>query len=603
MTSPRSHTLLTAVWIGLRAMRQYPGLALLFLVATLSQGLLQGLLIWGLRHVLLAFERDTVSASALLSGALLVFGLWFLRAFTTFGGEIVQARLAQRVEMASLQRLLAKLLRLSMRFFERTSQADLVMAAYQDMKGIRQMTLSVGTIALSLTRVAGLAAVAWMMSPTLALVGLVVLPLGMLPAYWLGVRLTRAAQLQRNATLTLHDSFLQTTAGIAVIKVNRAEERVLVRAREVAAILYRAMVRQAQSSSLARLLLETVGGIGLITVLVLGAREVSAGLLDWQALLSLLIAVMALYPPVVNLLNVYSQIRTLIPNLDRLDAIFGTPEEIQDSPDAQPLPSAPAAIELQDVSYAYDDALVLDSISATFHRGETVGIVGPSGAGKSTLIALLLRLYDPSRGRILYDGVDLRKIRRADVLDKCAIVLQEPFIFLDTIANNIRFARSGASQDEVAQAARAANIHEEIMRMPDGYETVLGRGSDGRGVSVGQKQRICIAAALLKNAPMLFLDEATSNLDSVSERAVQSAIERLMVGRTSFVIAHRLSTLRAVDRILVLDQGRMVGLGTHEELLRMCPLYQQLWRSQSFDRAAAPPRAVAAAVAEESPIV
>ncbi|HEX3157931.1 MAG TPA: ATP-binding cassette domain-containing protein, partial [Gemmatimonadaceae bacterium] len=179
--------------------------------------------------------------------------------------------------------------------------------------------------------------------------------------------------------------------------------------------------------------------------------------------------------------------------------------------------------------------------------------------------------------------VDLRDIRYADLMDRCAIVLQEPFVITDTIANNIRIARPDASMDEVIAAAQAANIHDEIMQMEGGYETLLGRAETGRGISVGQKQRICIAAALLKNAPLLFLDEATSNLDSVSERTVQHAVERLMDGRTTFMVAHRLSTLRRADRILVFDEGALVGFGTHDALLADCETYQRLWSHQSID--------------------
>lgn len=226
----------------------------------------------------------------------------------------------------------------------------------------------------------------------------------------------------------------------------------------------------------------------------------------------------------------------------------------------------------------------LKGVTFEVPAGQVVGLIGPSGAGKSTLLSLLLRLYDPTRGRVLFDGVDLRALRHADLMDLCGIVLQEPFLFLDTIANNIRAARPTATMAEVIAAAQAANIHDEIMLMPQGYETIVGRRQDARGVSVGQKQRICIASALLKNAPILVLDEATSNLDSVSERAVQSAVDRLMNGRTTFMIAHRLSTLRTVDRILVLDRGEVAGLAPHDELLATSPVYRRLWSSQSIDR-------------------
>jgi ABC-type multidrug transport system fused ATPase/permease subunit len=193
----------------------------------------------------------------------------------------------------------------------------------------------------------------------------------------------------------------------------------------------------------------------------------------------------------------------------------------------------------------------------------------------------------------LFDGVDLRHIRHADLMQASSIVLQEPFLFIDTIANNIRIARPEATMDEIVAAAKAANIHEEILQMELGYDTIVGTGPEARGLSGGQKQRICVAAALLKNAPMLFLDEATNSLDSVSEEKVQAAIERLMQHRTTFVVAHRFSTLRNVDRIIVLDRGRMVGFDSHDRLVVTCEQYRKLWASQSAvvdNLAAVPPR-------------
>jgi ABC-type multidrug transport system fused ATPase/permease subunit len=380
----------------------------------------------------------------------------------------------------------------------------------------------------------------------------------------------------------LHDVFFQLSAGMRIVRANRSEARMRGRARDVGEGLYQAEVRQAELKHQARLVLELASGLGLIAVLVLGGRDVAAGVLEWQALLAILIAMMAVYTPVLGLLSVYSDIRAVIPKLDRTDQLLASADEPADPPGARPLVETPRTIELQDVSFSYDRGEhALDSISLTVGHGETIGLVGPSGAGKSTLIALLLRLYEPTGGRILFDGVDIRELRRADLLDRSAIVLQEPFLFADTIANNIRWARPDASIEKVMAAARAAYIHDEIARMPNGYDTVLGRGEEGRGVSVGQKQRICIAAALLKDAPLLFLDEPTSNLDASSERAVQAALERLTEGRTTFVIAHRLATLRQADRIIVLDRGKVVGSGTHAELLETCETYWRSWHQQT----------------------
>ena len=579
------YSVTSALGVGLSAASHHLGLVTTLLVATVAQGALQGVLVWALREVLLALSRSAgVGAAGLLAGATTIFVIWSLRALSTVIGELVSARLSQAVQTDAMVQVLGKLLTLSVRFFERNSQSDLVMTAFQDLRGLRTVTLSLGTIVLALSRLIGLGVAVWLMSPKLAIIGFVAVPLGVIPAHWLGRRMTQAAKSERTTTARLHDSFLQVTSSIRLIKVNRGEARLLERARAVGQELYRYANRQSEASNLARFFLEAVSGIGLIAVLVLGGRDVASGTLQWQSLLSLLIAIMAVYSPVVSLLTVYSAIRSAIPTLDRVREIMQEQPDLPDAPDARPLPRAPRVIELQEVGFAYRDRPVLQGLTARFEEGETIGIVGPSGAGKSTLLGLMLRFYDPTSGRILCDGVDLRHIRHADLMDRCAIVLQEPLVFIDTVANNIRFTRPSASMDEVVAAAKAANIHDEILAMDQGYDTILGRHQDAQGISVGQKQRLCIAAALLKNAPILFLDEATSNLDSVSEYTVQTAIDRLMSGRTSFVIAHRLSTLRHANRLLVLDEGRMVGLGTHRELLSNCSTYQRLWGAQIGER-------------------
>jgi ABC-type multidrug transport system fused ATPase/permease subunit len=558
-----------------------PLLAGAFLTTTLVQGTLQGLLIWTLRHVLESFGTPQgVAAGALLTGALMILAVWVLRSFSTFAAETLSVHLAYRVETESMLEILTRLLKLSIRFFDRTSQADVVMASYYDLKGIRAVTLEVGKAVLYLSQLAGLAAAAWLMSPSLAIIGLVSVPLGVLPAYRFGMSITEAARGEREAVTTLHQSFHQVASAIRVIKVNRGQARVLARAQEVARELHHHLIRQAVQKGMARLLLEAVAGIGLVLMLVIGGRDVARGALSWQSLLGLMIAMMAVYSPIVGLVQLYGTIRSVIPSLDRIQTIMREPAEIEDRPGARPLPAAPAVIELRDVTFAYRDRPVLEGVSAVFHRGETIGIVGPSGAGKSTLISLLLRFYDPGQGGIYLDGVDLRDIRHADLMDRSSIVLQEPLLFTDTVANNIRLGRPDATMEQVIDAAKAANIHDEIMEMERGYDTLLGIGRGARGISGGQKQRLAIAAALLKNAPILFLDEATSSLDAVSEQRVQLAIEHLMAGRTTFVIAHRFSTLRKAERILVLDAGRMVGCGSHDQLLATCPTYRALWETQ-----------------------
>lgn len=577
---------LGALALGAHVMLGLPRLAALFLLATLAQGALQGLFVYVLREVLVGFSaRGTLGAGTIALGAGVVLTIWLLRAASTAVGEVLAARLAHRAEFTGMQRVLAKLLTLSLRFFDRNSRGNLVVALHHDLKGIRTVTLEVGAVVLHLSRLLGLAVVAWHMSPTLATIGFILVPVGLVPAHRIGERITAAARRERQSLAGLYDSFVQVATGIRMLKVNRAEGQVLSRAEQAGEELYDVVSRQAMGRSLSRFLFEAATGVGIVLVLTVGAREVASGALAWQSLLSLLIALAAIYAPLLGLLQVYSALRGAVPTLERVQQVLAAPVEIRDVPGALPLREPPSTVTLEDVWFDYGDRPVLRGISATFHRGETIGVVGPSGSGKSTLLTLLLRLYDPTRGRILFDGIDLRRLRHADVLDQFAIVLQEPFLQLDTVANNIRSGRPGATLDEVVAAAKVANIHDDIVRMERGYETVLGEREDARGLSVGQKQRICIAAALLRNAPMLLLDEATSNLDSVAERAVQASVDRLMTGRTTIAVAHRLSTLRGADRILVLDRGRLVGLGPHEELLASCPVYQSLWRLQGMPAA------------------
>jgi ABC-type multidrug transport system fused ATPase/permease subunit len=217
--------------------------------------------------------------------------------------------------------------------------------------------------------------------------------------------------------------------------------------------------------------------------------------------------------------------------------------------------------------------------------GETIGIVGPSGSGKSTLLSLLARFHDPGAGRVTLDGRDLRDLRLADLYGSLALVTQETFLFGATVAENLRVGRPAATDAELEAAARAAYVHDEIVALPEGYDTPVGMG--GRELSGGQRQRLGVARALVAGAPLLLLDEATSSLDSVAEAAVQRAIEGLMVGRTSLVVAHRLSTLRGADRILVLDGGEVAGFAPHAELLRECAVYRRLWEAQRLGDAAA----------------
>jgi subfamily B ATP-binding cassette protein MsbA len=289
---------------------------------------------------------------------------------------------------------------------------------------------------------------------------------------------------------------------------------------------------------------------------------------------------MMLYKPLKDVTKVNMALQLALSSARRVFELIDSPTEIEDRPGAVALPPFAREIRYENVSFRYGDEPVLSNVDLTIRRGETVAIVGPSGAGKTTLVNLLPRLYDPTEGRVTLDGVDLRDATLASVRRQIGLVTQETVLFDTSARENVAYGRPEAKEDAVRAAAAAAFADEFVGRLPEGYETRL--GEDAGRLSGGQKQRISIARALYKDAPILILDEATSQLDSESEALVARALSNLMAGRTTLVIAHRLSTVRRADRILVLERGRLVESGTHAELLTRNGLYRRLHDMQFF---------------------
>jgi ATP-binding cassette subfamily B protein len=287
------------------------------------------------------------------------------------------------------------------------------------------------------------------------------------------------------------------------------------------------------------------------------------------------------FGPVQGLSGVYQAVHRAAASLDEIFAIVELEEQLPDAPDAAELPAARGEIVFEDVHFRYEAGgrAILAGVDIAARPGEQVAIVGPSGSGKTTLMALLMRFYAPERGRVLLDGRDLASVRQRSLRRQISVVLQDPLLFNDTVRANIAYGRPGASEAEIEAAARAANAHAFIMRLPQGYDTMV--GERGGFLSVGERQRLTIARALLKDAPILVLDEATASLDAESEEQVQAALETLMRGRTTFVIAHRLSTVVHADQILVLRDGRIVQRGSHGELMRQGGYYASLVRRQN----------------------
>ncbi len=327
--------------------------------------------------------------------------------------------------------------------------------------------------------------------------------------------------------------------------------------------------------------MELLGGIGVAVIIWVGGYSVIRGEVTPGTFFSFMAAIFMLYAPIRELNKLNLEIQEGLAAAGRVYELLDTVSDIKEEEGAIPLPLISKGVTFQNVSFKYDEEIVLKDISLYVKAGEVIALVGMSGAGKTSLVNLLPRFYDVERGQVLIDDTDIRKVTLLSLRDQIGLVTQQTILFNDTVRNNIAYGRLKCSDQEIIEAAKAANAHDFIQRLPQGYDTII--GEQGVKLSGGERQRISIARALLKNAPILILDEATSSLDSDSETEVQKALEELMKGRTVFVIAHRLSTIRNAHRIIVLSDGQIVEQGTHEELLALNGEYRRLYVLQFKD--------------------
>jgi subfamily B ATP-binding cassette protein MsbA len=344
------------------------------------------------------------------------------------------------------------------------------------------------------------------------------------------------------------------------------------------------MVRMLRRRDLSSPLSEFLGITVVVAVLYFGGRLVlqdNIGLAP-ENFIGFILIFSQLISPAKSFSNAFYHIQRGLASVERIEQVLDAPVTIQDHPDARPVKEFKEHIKFEDVSFSYNkDEIVLENINLTFPKGKTCAIVGPSGAGKSTLVDLIPRFYDPDEGQITLDGTDIRNYKIEDLRQLIGIVTQESILFNDTIYNNITFGVEEASQEDVEQAAKVANAHRFIVKFSDGYQTNI--GDQGSKLSGGQRQRITIARAILKNPPILILDEATSSLDTKSEQLVQEALSQLMKNRTSIVIAHRLSTIQDADRIVVLEEGQITEKGVHPTLMEKGGAYKKLVELQTFE--------------------
>jgi subfamily B ATP-binding cassette protein MsbA len=414
----------------------------------------------------------------------------------------------------------------------------------------------------------------------LALVSLLVVPPSLLLIVWLGRKLRRRSSITQERMADLNAILQETLTGIRVVKAFAMEEFEQRKFERASQGYFRAFVKQRRLGAMAGPLSEYMGVIAAVAVLWYGGREILlTRAIEPQQFFIFLFAMLQLMSPLKSLSNVNATLQEGLAAAVRIFRILDTEATVVSRPGARRTAGIEDGIEFEGVTFRYGTGPdVLRQVSFRVEAGEVVALVGPSGSGKSTLVDLVARFYDPTEGRILIDGVDLRELDLASFRERMGVVTQEPILFHDSVWHNIAYGVTDADEDAVRRAASAAHADAFVTAMPEGYQTLI--GERGVRLSGGERQRIAIARAIFKDPRLLLLDEATSSLDSQSELLVQEALEALFTGRTVLVIAHRLSTIQRADRILVLDQGRIVQMGTHAELVATPGLYQKLHRLQ-----------------------
>jgi len=504
--------------------------------------------------------------------------------------EYLQAYWMAHVEQGVIKDLRNDLYRhlneLSLSYFHRTRTGQLISRITNDVTLVNGgVSASFVTLVKNPLLILAYLCMALYLSWQLTLIALVILPASMAIIGFIGSRLRRASTLSQEKMAEVTSVLQETISGVRVVKAFAMEEFELRKFRRVARDYFKSLLHITRVSKLAGPMTEFLSAIVGVGILWFGGQQVLSGdgLSPGYFILFLLV-IFSMMQPIKELSSVNNRLQEAAAAGERIFAIIDLAPEVVSLPGATKIESFNAGIRFERVSFAYENEEpaapieVLKNISVEVKKGEILALVGPSGAGKSTLVDLLPRFYDPQQGRILIDEIDLREIDVKNLRRLMGIVTQETILFHDTVRNNIAYGLQGIAEEKLMQAAEAANAHRFIAELPQGYETVI--GERGVKLSGGQRQRLAIARALLKNPPILILDEATSALDSESEMLVQQAIERLMVNRTSLVIAHRLSTILHAHQIIVIDKGRIVQHGKHDELLKQKGIYQKLYKMQ-----------------------
>jgi subfamily B ATP-binding cassette protein MsbA len=525
-----------------------------------------------------------------------VIGIGVTKALASYFQQVIMTVVGQRVVADIQKALFARLIRADLAFFHGTSSGQLVSRFTNDANMLRyaatQSLTIVGRDSLTAVFLIGLM---FSQDWALASVSLIAVPLVVWPIRRLGRRMRKVSvgmQVALGQLTTLLSQIFQSMRHVKAYGMEGYENR---RVAEMTEKIYSIVDRGTRLRSGASPVMDTLGSFAVAAVILYGGSQVIHGTRTAGAFFAFIVALLQAYGPMKNLAGLSVQVQEGLGAAERIFDLLDLQPGIVDPPDARPLAVAGGAIRFENVDFAYRDGTpVLHRISLDVAAGHKIALVGPSGAGKSTLFNLIPRFYDIGGGRLTIDGTDVRQATLASLRGAMALVSQEVSLFDDTVRANIAYGRFGASDAEIAAAAEAAAAHGFISQLPKGYDTIV--GEQGIRLSGGQRQRISIARAMLKNAPILLLDEATSSLDTESERQIQDALKRLMQGRTSVVIAHRLSTVQDADLIYVIDGGRVAESGTHAALLARGGAYATLWQMQFAEERVAPPPADSAPI-------
>jgi ATP-binding cassette, subfamily B, bacterial MsbA len=521
--------------------------------------------------------RDASWLSLIAGGAL---ALALVKGLADYGEAVLMNHIGQRVVADVQIALFGRLIRADLAYLHAHPSGTLIARFTSDAALLRNAAANVlGAIGKDALTVVFLVAVMFYQDWLLALVSFFIFPVAIHPIVAIGRRMRRVTANTQNEIGQLTTLLSQTFQGARLVKAYGMEAYEEGRAKTLFERLFQLIDRATRTRSRASPMMETLGGAAIAVVILYGGHQVIAGARTPGAFVSFVTALLLAYQPLKSLANLNASLQEGLAAAHRLFEVYDIEPTIRDLPGAKPLRITGGEIRFDHVRFGYaPGAVALDDISLTIPAGRTVALVGASGAGKSTILNLIPRFFDVEEGCIAIDGQDVRSVSLASLRAAIAIVSQEVTLFDDSLRANIAYGRFGAPADDIEAAAHAAGIDAFIRSLPDGYDTQV--GEHGVRLSGGQRQRIAIARAMLKDAPILLLDEATSALDSESERQVQTALRKLIRGRTTLVIAHRLSTVQGADLICTIDRGRVVESGRHGELLTRNGLYARLYALQ-----------------------